>query len=71
MEGLDVVPKNFPRQRYQGLSPVGLTKIQVGVTALDVDLHTATDYFTPNEYKGVFNPFGLVVNKGSKHKVER
>ena len=71
MEGLDVVAANFPRQRYQGLSPVGLTEIQVGVTALDVDRHTATDNFAPNEYRGVVNPSGLVVYKGSNTTVER
>ena len=71
MEGLDVVAANFHRQRYQGLSPIGLTEIQVGFMALDVDLHTATDNFAPNEYRGVVNSSGLSVYKGSKHKVER
>ena len=63
MEGLDVVAANFPQQRYQGLSPVVLTEIQVGVTALDVDLHTATDNFATKEYIGVVNPSGLAVTK--------
>ena len=71
MEGLDVVATNFPRQRYQGLSPVGLTEIQVGVTELDMDLHKTTYNFAPNEYRGVVNPSGLAVYKGSKHRVER
>ena len=53
------------------MSPVGLAEIQVGVTTLDMDLHTATDNFAPNEYRGVVNPFGLAVYKGSKHRVER
>ena len=65
MEGLDVVAANFPRQRYQGLSPVGLTEIQVGVTELDMELHTATDNFAPNEYRRVVNQSGLAVYKGS------
>ena len=41
----------------------GLQEIQVGVTALDVDLHTATSNFAPNG--GVVNSSGLVVYKGS------
>ena len=50
------------------MSPVGLIEIQQDVTALDMDLHTATYNFAPNEYRGVVNPFGLAVYKGSKHK---
>ena len=64
------IAANFPRQRYQGLSPVGLTEIQVGVTAVDVDLYTTTYNFAPNEYRGVVNPSGLAVYKGSNTKVE-
>ena len=37
---------------------------------LNLDLHTATNNFAPNEYRGVVNPFGLVVYKGSKTRVE-
>ena len=33
--------------------------------ALDVDLHTDTNNFAPNEYRGVVNSSGLVVYKGS------
>ena len=29
-----------------------------------MDLHTATNNFTPNEYRGVVNSSGLVVYKG-------
>ena len=79
MEGLDVVAANFPRQRYQGLFPVGLTEIQVGGKVnngavhnrgckLHLDLHTATYNFFPNEYTEVVNPFGLAVYKGSKQE---
>ena len=47
------------------IEPAGLQEIQVGVTTLDVDLHTDTNNFAPNEYKGVVNPSGLDVYKGS------
>ena len=47
------------------IEPVGLQETQVGVTALDVDLHTDTNNFAPNEYRGVVNSSGLVVYKGS------
>ena len=50
------------------IEPVGLTEIQVGVTALDMDLHTTTNNFAPNEYRGVVNPSDLVVYKGSNTK---
>ena len=32
---------------------------------VDVDLHTETNNFAPNEFRGVVNPSGLVVYKGS------
>ena len=44
---------------------VGLQEIQVGVTALDVDLHTDTNKFAPNKYRVVVNSSGLAVYKGS------
>ena len=49
----------------QKLLPVG--------DEVDVDLHTATDNFAPNEYRGVFHSSGLVVYKGSTQviKVQR
>ena len=47
------------------IEPVGLAEIQVGVTALDVDMHITTNNFAPNEYRVVFNPSGLAVSKGS------
>ena len=52
------------------MSPVGLTKIQVGVNGaeIDLDLHTKANNFAPNEYIGVVNLSGLFVYKGSKHK---
>ena len=43
--------------------------IQVGVTALDVDLHTETNNFSPNEYREVVNPSGLAVYKGSLQEI--
>ena len=38
--------------------------------ALDMDLHTATYNFAPIEFRGVVNPSGLVVYKGSNARVE-
>ena len=32
---------------------------------VDVDLHTQANNFAPNEYRGVVNPSGLAVCKGS------
>ena len=37
---------------------------------LDLDLHTTTNNFAPNEFREVVNLSGLVVYKGSKHKRE-
>ena len=51
------------------MSPVGLKEIQEGVTALDVDLHTETNNFAPNEYRGVVNSSGLDVYKGSTQEI--
>ena len=31
---------------------------------VDLDLHTTTNNFAPNEYRGVVNSSGLVVYKG-------
>ena len=53
------------------MSLVGLKEIKDGVTALDVDLHTATNNFAPNEYRGVVNSFGFVVYKGSTQEIKR
>ena len=33
---------------------------------LDRNLHTTTNNFAPNEYRGVVNPSSLIVYKGSK-----
>ena len=37
---------------------------------VDVDLHTATDNFSPNEYRGVVNSSGLGVYKGSTQEIK-
>ena len=37
---------------------------------VNVDLHTTTNNFAPNEYRGVVNLSGLVVYKGSNARVE-
>jgi len=55
------------------IEPVGLAEIQVGANgvsnlAIDVDLHTTTNNFAPNEYRGIVNPSGVVVYKGSNTK---
>ena len=34
-----------------------------------MDLHTATNNFAPNEYRGVVNPSGLAVYKGSTQEI--
>ena len=34
-----------------------------------MDLHTTTNNFAPNEYRGVVNPSGLVVYKGSMQEI--
>ena len=34
-----------------------------------MDLHTATNNFAPDEYRGVFNSFGLAVYKGSTQEI--
>ena len=52
------------------IEPVGLQEIQVGVTTLDVDLHTTTNNFAPNEYRGVVNSSGIVVYKGSTQEIK-
>ena len=52
------------------IEPVGLKEIQERVTALDVDLHTTTNNFAPNEYRGVVNSSGLVVYKGSTQEIK-
>ena len=35
-----------------------------------MDLHTDTNNFAPNEYRGVFNSSGLVVYKGSTQEIK-
>ena len=52
------------------IEPVGLKEIQEGVTALDVDLHTTTNNFAPNEYRGVVNSSGLAIYKGSTQEIK-
>ena len=37
---------------------------------LDLDLHTTTNNFAPNEYRGVVNSSGLIVYKGSTQKIK-
>ena len=58
------------------LSPVGLQRIQEGGKVNNGDVHNSrlltslgpthtTNNFAPNEYRGVVNPSGLAVFKGS------
>ena len=37
---------------------------------LDVDLHTDTNNFAPNKFRGVVNSSGLVVYKGSTQEIK-
>ena len=71
VEGEMQCSSNFPLAKMLRLSIelVGLQEIQVGVTALDVDLHTDTNNFAPNEFKGVVNSSGLAVYKGSTQEI--
>ena len=48
------------------IEPVGLKRYKkVSMTPeINVDLHTTTDNFAPNEYGGVVNSSGLVAYKG-------
>ena len=55
------------------MSPVGLKSGTIGGNGASnylrrgvvVDLHTATNNFAPNKYRGLVNSSGLVVYKGS------
>ena len=38
--------------------------------ALDADLHTDTNNFSPNEYRGVVNSFGIDVYKRSTQEIK-
>ena len=38
--------------------------------ALDMDLHTDTNNFAPNEYRGVVNSSGLAVYKGTTQEIK-
>ena len=37
---------------------------------VDLDLHTTTNNFAPNKYKGVVNSSGLAVYKGSTQEIK-
>ena len=54
------------------IKPVGLRRYKKMSTApeINVDLHTATDNFAPNEYRGVVNSSGLAVYKGSTQEIK-
>ena len=45
---------------------VGVNCYGTRLVAINVDLHTDTNNFAPNEYREVVNPSGLVVHKGLK-----
>ena len=73
----------FPSAKIPRFISGGLVEIQVGAKVnngavyklegclLDLDLHTTTNKFAPNEYREVVNLSGLVVYKGSNARVER
>src|SRR4051812_47273671 len=75
------ITENFPWQRYQGLvRPVGLQERQVGGEVNNGAVHNSrlltspgpahtTRNFAPNEYRGVVNPSGLAVYKGSMQEI--
>src|ERR1041385_677834 len=72
VEGEMQCSSKFPLAKMLRLSiePVGLQEIQVAVTALAVDLHTDTNNFAPNEYRGVVNSSVLAVYKGSTQEIK-
>ena len=45
-------------------------EIVAGWYEVDVDLHTETNNFAPNEYKGVVNSSGLAVYKGPTQEIK-
>ena len=45
-------------------------EIVVGWYEVDVDLHTKTNNFAPNEYRGVVNSSGLAFYKGSTQEIK-
>ena len=74
------IAANFPWQRYQGLSPVGLRRIQESGKVNNCAVHNlrlltspgtahTTNNFAPNEFRGVVNPFGRAVYKGSTQEI--
>ena len=76
MEGYDVDSSKFPLTKIPRFVSGRLQEIQVGGKMnngavhnrgclLDLDLHTKANNFAPNEFRGVVNPSGLVVYKGS------
>src|SRR4051812_16925986 len=62
---------NFPQQRYQGLSPVGLRHRYDRCHGAWTWTCPKTNNFAPNEYRGVVNSSGLVVYKGSTQEIKR
>src|SRR4051812_32900058 len=70
---------NFPQCRYQGYrtsrTPRDTSRCQRCRNCcqtgdeVDVDLHTDTNNFSPNEYRGVVNSSGLAVYKGSTQEI--
>ena len=75
MEGYDVDSSKFPLTKIPRFVSGGLQEIQVGGEVnngavhnrgclLDLDLHTTTNNFAPNEFREVVNLSGLVVYKG-------
>ena len=70
---------NFPRWRYQGLSPADSQRYKKVSTAQKLlpdwrrgwrgPAHT-TSNFAPNEYRGVVNSSGLAVYKGSTQEIK-
>ena len=55
-------------QKYKKVSTA--PEIVAGCYEVDVDLHTETNNFAPNEYRGVVNSYGLAVYKGSTQEIK-
>ena len=56
------------RRKYKKVSTT--QKLLPDRDKVDVDLHTETNNFTPNKYRGAVNPSGLGVYKGSTQEIK-
>ena len=61
--------KVIDRRTRETQEGVNGAEIVVGWYKVDVNLHTDTNNFAPNEYGGVVNSSGLAVYKGSTQEI--